>query len=117
MDSTSVMTNDVPSSSRPKVSPVLQFVLLLTPVVMTCFYLVYALTGWVIEGRDKLNWSIEAVGVAFWVGSGIVLFSLLVLLLARYKGVGLRHILVYSSFMHIAVAVLLTLSIYIAVRS
>lgn len=117
MDSTSVMTNDAPISSRPKVSPVLQFVLLLTPVVMTCFYLVYALTGWVIEGRHKLNWSIEAEGVAFWVGSGIVFYSLLVLLLARYKGVGRRHILVYSSIMHIAFAVLLTLSIHIAIRS
>ena len=111
------MTNDAPTSSRPPVSPVLQFVLLLSPVVMTCFYLVYALTGWVIEGRDKLNWSIEAGGVAFWVGSGIVLYSLLVLLLAYYKGAGSKHILVYSSVLHIVLALLLTLSIFVSVRA
>ena len=115
MDTTSVMTNDTPGS-RPPVSPVLQFVLLLTPVVMTCFFLVYALTGWVIDGRDKLNWSIEASGVAIWVGSGIVLYSILVLLLARLKGTGPKHILVYSSAMHIVFALLLTLSIFVCIR-
>jgi len=111
------MTNDAPSSSRPPVSPVLQFVLLLTPVVMTCFYLVYALTGWVVDGRDKLTWSIEAEGVAIWVGSGIVLYSLLVLLLAHYKGAGSKHILVYSSVLHIVLALLLTISIFVSVRA
>ncbi len=111
------MTNDAATSSRPPVSPALQFVLLLSPVVMTCFYLVYALTGWVIEGRDKLNWSIEAGGVAFWVGSSVVLYCLLVLLLARYKGAGSKHILVYSSVFHIAMALLLTLSIFLSIQS
>lgn len=111
------MTSDATTSSRPPVAPALQFVLLLTPVVMSCFYLVYALTGWVIEGRDKLNWSIEAGGVGFWTGSGIMLYSLLVLLYARYKRAGIKHILVYSSVLHIVLALLLTLSIFISIRA
>jgi len=103
-------------AASPTVSPVLQFVLLLTPMVMTCFYMVYALTGWVVEGRDKETWAIEAQNVAIWVGAGIALYSVLVMLLARFKGVWPKHILVYSSFMHIAIALLLTLSIFVCVR-
>lgn len=116
LDVTSLMTSETRSSSRPHISPVPQFALLLSPVVMTCFYLVYAMTGWVIDGRDKFNWSIEAVRVASWVGSGIVLYSVLVLLYVYYKGVGRKHILVYSSVLHIVFAVLLTVSIFVCVR-
>jgi len=42
------------NSVRP-ISPVTQFALLLIPVVMTCFFLVYSLTGWILEGRDKMK--------------------------------------------------------------
>ncbi len=113
---TSKTTSEGEISSKPMISPVAQFTLLLTPVVMTCFYLVYALTGWVIEGRDKFNWSLEATRVALWVGSGIVLYSVLVLLFVRYRGVGKKHILVYSSFLHIGFAILTTVSVFVCVR-
>lgn len=116
MDITSKTTTGAEISSKPTISPVAQFTLLLTPVVMTCFYLVYALTGWVIDGRDKFNWSLEATRVALWVGSGIVVYSLLVLLFVRYKGAGKKHILVYSSFLHIGIAILTTVSVFVCVR-
>jgi len=107
---------DVLGTASPAVSPVMQFVLLLTPMVMTCFYMVYALTGWVVSGRDKATWAIEAESVAQWVGIGISLYCVLVMLYAYVKGVWPKHILVYSSYMHIALAILLTLSVFICVR-
>jgi len=103
------------NSTKP-VSPVTQFVLLLSPVVMSCFYLVYALTGWIVEGRDKLKWALEAPGVALWVGTGITIYSLIVLLYARWKGAARFHVLNVSSLGHILLAVLLTISVFITVK-
>jgi hypothetical protein len=116
MDITAKTTAKDEISSKPRISPVAQFTLLLSPVVMTCFYLVYALTGWVVEGRDKFNWSLEATRVALWVGSGIILYSMLVLFFVRFKGAGKKHILVYSSFLHIALAIVTTVSVFVCVR-
>jgi len=98
------------------ISPVIQFVLLLTPVVISCFYLVYSLTGWIIEGRDKLNWALEAPGVALWVGAGILLYCFLVLAYARSKGAERYHVLNVSSWGHMLLAVLLTISVFITVK-
>ncbi len=98
------------------ISPVVQFVLLLTPVVMSCFFLVYSLTGWIIEGRDKLNWALEAPGVAMWVGAGILIYSFLVMAYTRWKGAARYHVLNISSWGHILLAVLLTISVFITVK-
>lgn len=98
------------------ISPVTQFSLLLIPVVMSCFFLVYSLTGWILDGRDKLNWSLEAPEVAVWVGTGIVLYCLVVILYARWKGAVRYHILNISSMLHIVLAVLLTASVFITVN-
>lgn len=92
----------------------MQFTLLIVPVVMNCFLLVYALTGWFIEGRDKLNWSLEATGVAFWVGLGIPLYGVLVVAWTRLMGGGWRHPLVVSSALHAALALALALSVLVA---
>jgi len=82
--------------SDSKISPVLQFVLLIVPTVMTGFYLVYALVGLILEDRDMDNWSIEAAEVSLWVGGTIALFSVLVLLYARMKGLPATHLLSIS---------------------
>lgn len=111
------MTSAAKKDSIRAISPVLQFALLLTPIVMSCFYLVYALTGWILEGRDKLNWSIEATGVAVWVGSGIIAYSLLVMLYVRWKGGARFHPLNLSSWVHIVLAVLLTVSVFVTVKA
>jgi len=103
-------------NSVKRISPVLQFCLLIIPMVMSCFYLVYALAGWIIDGRDKFNWSLEAPGVAIWVGSSVIAYSVLVLLYARWKGAAKYHLLNVSSWGHIVLSVLLTASVFITVK-
>jgi len=98
------------------ISPVAQFALLLTPVVMSCFFLVYSLTGWIVEGRDKLLWSIEAPDVAMYTGAGIVAYCIVVLLYARWKGATRYHVLNVSSIGHILLAVLLSISVFVTVK-
>lgn len=96
--------------------PVAQFSLLIVPLVMNCFFMVYALAGWIIEGRDKLNWSLEAPTVGVWVCGGMLLFCGLVLLFTRWRGGGWWHPLSVSSFAHAIVAILLMLSVFITVK-
>jgi len=97
-------------------SPVLLFALLMIPIVMNCFFIVYSLVGWILEGRDKFNWSLEAEEVALWVGAVIIAWSALQLLYARWKGLPAGHILRISSYGHIMIAVIMTLSVIITVR-
>lgn len=104
------------SEDSPKVSPVMQFSLLIVPIVMNCFFMVYSLVGWILEGRDKLNWSLEAESVAVWVCIGILVFCALVTLYTRWRGGRRWHPLIVSSVGHAVVALLLTLSVFITVR-
>lgn len=104
------------SEDSPSVGPVTQFSLLIVPIVMNCFFMVYSLVGWTIEGRDKLNWSLEAESVALWVCVGILVFCGLVIAFTRLRGGQRWHPLVVSSVGHIVVALLLTLSVFIAIR-
>jgi len=100
-------------AQRP-VGPVLQFSLLIVPIVMTTFFLLYALTGWVLEGRHHVNWSIEAPLVAIWVGPGIIAYSVLVATLVKLRGGATRHPLMVSSLVHGLLALLLMLGIFVA---
>ncbi|MFK7855834.1 MAG: hypothetical protein AB8B79_17040 [Granulosicoccus sp.] len=104
------------SEDSPTVGPVMQFSLLLVPIVMNCFFMVYSLVGWILEGRDKLNWSLEAESVAVWVCIGILVFCALVVLYTRIRGGRRWHPLIVSSVGHTVVALLLTLSVFITVR-
>jgi len=99
-----------------RMPPVLLFSLLMVPIVMNCFFMVYALVGWILEGRDKFNWSLEAEEVSFWVAATIVLWCIMQLLYSRYKGLPGGHILRISSYGHIVIAALMTLSVIITVR-
>ena len=101
---------------RGGVHPVTQFVLLIVPVVMSGFFLVYSLTGLILEGRTKLTWSLEAIDVALWVGGGIALYSLFVMAYTKFKRLGHFHILMISSLGHLILALLLTAVVYIIVR-
>ena len=107
---------DSQSSARPAVGPVMQFSLLIVPVVMSAFFLVYALTGWVLEGRDRINWSIEAESVALWVGAGIIGFCALVACWVLWSGGTRWHPLIVSSIGHAVLAVLLVSSIFVTTR-
>jgi len=84
-------------------------------MVMNGFYMVYSLTGWILSGRDKRNWSLEAEGVGLWVLLGMAIFCALVVAFVYLRGGGRWHPLVISSA-HMVVAVLLTLSIFITIR-
>jgi len=99
-----------------RMSPVLLFALLMIPIVINCFFIVYALVGWILEGRDKFNWSLEAEEVALWVAAVVIAWSVLQLLYARWKRLPSAHILRISSYGHIVIAALMTLSVIITVR-
>jgi len=99
-----------------RMSPVLLFSLLMIPIVINCFFMVYALVGWILEGRDKFNWSLEAVEVALWVGAVVFVWCFLQLLYARWRKLPAGHILRVSSYGHMLIAVLMTLSVIITVR-
>ena len=98
------------------ISPVAQFSLLLAPVVMSCFFLVYALTGLIVDGRDKLLWSIEALDVAVYTGAGIVAYSIVVMLYARWKGATRYHVLNISSIGHIVLSIVLVICVFVTVK-
>lgn len=110
------MTHDDTKSSRPLISPVVQFVLLIVPVVANGFYMVYSLAGWALEERDKFNWSLEAGEVAVWVGATILAYCALVLLYVRLKKAPWLHPLAVSSYGHALIAILLTVSVFITLR-
>lgn len=110
-----VITRNIGGDPR-VVGPVLQFSLFIVPLVMNCFYMVYALAGWIIEGRDKLNWSLEAPTVGVWVCAGMIVFCMLVFLYVRVRGGKLWHPLSVSSIAHIVIALALTLSVFACVR-
>lgn len=99
------------TTATPKVSPVLQFISLLAPVVLTGFYLVYGLVGLVIEGQSKIKWSDEALIVGLRVLLLIVLMNVLVMAYAFFKKVPKNHLLWISPVTHIAIGVILTVII------
>jgi len=103
-------------SSGYLVPPVLLFSMLLIPIVINCFFMVYSLVGWILEGRDKFNWSLEAVDVALWVAATMFLWCAFQLAYAHWKQLPSGHILRISSYGHALIAVLMTLSVFITVR-
>ena len=96
--------------------PVTQFALLLIPIVLNCFFMVYALTGWILEGRDKLNWSLEAWGVAQWVSLVVTVYCVLVILAARLRGGAWTHPLCVSSIGHLLIVLILAASVFVNIR-
>ncbi len=105
--------NSVP---EPKpVSPVWQFISLLAPTVLTGFYLVYGLVGLVLDEKNKLKWSDEALDVGIMVTAIVIGMNALVLAYAWYHRLALRHLLWISPIAHIAICVALTLIVFFAV--
>lgn len=110
-----VITRNIGGDPR-VVGPVLQFSLFIVPIVMNCFFMVYSLAGLIIEGRDKLNWSLEAPTVGVWVCIGMLCYCALVLVYTRWRGGGWWHPLCVSSIAHSLLAVILTLCIFVTVK-
>ncbi len=92
-----------------RISPVLQFSLLLVPIVLSSFLFVYAVVGLVLERRDKIQWSLEAWEVTLMTAAVVIPFSALVLLLVKVKHLGLKHILEISSYFHVVLSVSLVI--------
>jgi hypothetical protein len=98
------------------IGPVLLLALLIIPVIMNGYLMVYSLAGWVLTGRDQLNWMQKAEPLALWMGAGIVFWCVLVMLLVRRIGAGRAHILLVSSVGHVVVACLSMASIFVTTR-
>lgn len=96
-------------TDNPKISPVLEFVLIIVPIVFTSFYLVYSVVGLFLDGRDKVQWSVEAWDVSTLTAATIIIYSALVLLLVRVKDPSFVHKLAISSYIHIVLALGFTL--------
>jgi len=97
------------------VSPVWQFISLLAPTVMTGFYLVYGLVGLVLDEKNKLKWSDEALEVGIMVTAIVIGMNALVMIYAWYHRLSLRHLLWISPIAHIAICVCLTLIVFLIV--
>ena len=108
------MTRNILGTST-AVGPVAQFSLLIIPLVVNGFYMVYSLTGWILDGLDKLNWALEARNVGLWVAGIMVAFCTLVIAYTLLRGGSRRHPLVMSSIGHIVVVLLLTVSLFVSV--
>ncbi len=97
------------------ISPALQFVLLIIPVVFSSFYFIYGIVGLFIDGRDKVQWASEAWSVSVMTAMLIVGFCILVLLLVSYRSLGMKHMLAISSYIHILLAAMLTVLVAVLV--
>ena len=86
--------------------------LLLIPVVVTGFFLVYALVGWVIDGDALLRWQSEAMQVALLTALGQVFICVCVFVFSRIKRLSWRHLLTWSGPVHIVLAIGLAVAVY-----
>lgn len=98
--------------NRPKMAPVLQFFLLLWPIVFTCFYFIYALLGLVVSGDDLLYWQAESRNVAGVVAPGILAFVGVCLAYVAWLRLGLYHPVAVSSLLHGIICIALTALIF-----
>lgn len=95
-----------------KMAPVLQFFLLLWPIVFTCFYFIYALLGLVVSGDDLLYWKAESRNVAGIMAPGILAFVGLCLAYVAWRRLGLHHPVAVSSLLHGIICIALTALIF-----
>jgi hypothetical protein len=94
--------------ARP-VHPALQLLLLLAPIALNGFFLVYALVGLVLEpGKDLDFWTAEALDVALWVTTVMLGYSALLHLIARWRGLRGWCLLNIAALAHALIALLLT---------
>lgn len=92
--------------------PVLQFFLLLWPIVFTCFYFIYAILGLVVSGDDLLYWQSEARNVARIVAPGILIFAGGCLAYVFWLRQGLYHPVAVSSLVHAIICISVTALIF-----
>lgn len=87
--------------------------LLLIPLVISGFFLVYVLVGLVLEGDSLARWLNEAWSVA-WPTVSIQLGTCAgIVLYAWYKGLSWGHLLNWSSIVHSVLALVLGMIVYV----
>ena len=86
--------------------------LLLIPVVVTGFFLVYALVGWVLEGEAVGRWQAEAMQVALLTALAQTFACVGIFLFSRVKRLSWRHLLTWSGPFHIVMAIGLAVAVY-----
>ena len=86
--------------------------LLLIPVVVTGFFLVYALVGWVLEGEALSRWQAEAMQVALLTALAQVFACFCIFVFSRIKRLSWRHLLTWSGPVHILFAIALAFAVY-----
>ncbi len=107
-----MMTDTIDSGPGPLKS----FALMLFPWVMTGFYFVYALLGWVLEPNEFIRWAYEAREVS----NGILLLTVILnvpsWLYGHYHGLPWLSRLKISATFHILIALMLTGFVYYLTR-
>jgi len=83
--------------------------------VLTGFYLVYGLVGLVLDEKNKLKWSDEALEVGVLVTAIVIGMNVLVMAYAYYHRLSFGHLLWISPIAHIAICVGLTLIVSLTV--
>ena len=91
------------------VHPALQLLLMLAPIAMNGFFLVYALVGVFLDGKEHLRWSGEALSVASWICFIMLGYSLFLYAIARLRQLRGWCLLNIAAVGHAALAVALLL--------
>ena len=86
--------------------------LVLIPLVISGFLLVYTLVGGVLEGDGLQRWVSEARGVALPTVLVQIACCLGIVGYARYRGLPWRHLLNWMSLVNIALALILIVLVF-----
>ena len=106
------MSPDTESRRRVSVSIVTRLPLLLIPLVISGFFLVYTLVGLVLEGDSLSLWIDESWSVAWPVAAGQIGVCACIIAFARYKKLPFSHVLSWSGLVHIALVLALAAIVY-----
>ena len=87
--------------------------LVLIPIVISGFLLVYALVGGVLEGDSLQRWLDEAWSVALPTGLVQALCCLCIVAYVRHRGMPWNHMYIWLSALNTALAAVLVALVYI----
>lgn len=97
------------------INPALQLLILLVPVVLNGFFLVYALVGLILEGDSMQRWRDEALEVSLWVCAVILGYSLFQHLLMRARQLPANSLLNISAIGHAVLGIVLAALVVVLV--
>lgn len=95
------------------VSAVATLPLLLIPIVISGFFLVFTLVGLILEGDSLALWQNESWNVAWPVAAAQIGLSVCIFAFARYRNLPPSHLLSWSGFVHAGLALVLVVIVYV----